>query len=490
MSGITLIKPETWSKATLGELFLIERGGSPRPIEDFITNSPDGLNWIKIGDTKNVGKYIYKTKEKIRNEGLVKTRMVYEGDFILSNSMSFGRPYIMRTSGCIHDGWLVIRNSKEYISSDYLYHILNSPFVYSQFSKLAKGSTVKNLNIEAVQKVEIFLPPLAEQHRIVAKIEELFSELDKGIETLKTAQQQLKVYRQAVLKSAFEGELTLGNRERGIYPDTISLVKSIKNLGKVNRTKLKYDSLVKDADLPQIPSTWSWLRNEELLKYVTSGSRDWKKFYDDKGSVFIRTQDIKTNLLDLKNSAFVNLPENVEGKRSLVESGDILMTITGANVGKVAVIPESISEAYVSQSVALMKLLDNRMSKYLWYYFQSRTYGEGLIGGLVYGVGRPVLSLENMREVPVAICSIEEQEDIVQEIESRLSVCDKIEESIEQGLQQAEALRQSILKKAFEGKLVPQDPNDEPASVLLERIKAERAVAQPLKKTKTKKVKA
>jgi type I restriction enzyme S subunit len=373
---------------------------------------------------------------------------------------------------------------KPLINPEFCLHYLNN-FNYSGY---VEGTTRLKLTQGALKRIPVPVPPLAEQHRIVAKIEELFSELDKGIETLKTTQQQLKVYRQAVLKSAFEGKLTLVNRESGIYPDSITLVKSLKNLGKENSIKLKYDLLLNNADLPQIPSTWKWLRNEELLKYVTSGSRDWKKFYSDKGSIFIRTQDIKTNLLDLKNAAFVNLPENVEGKRSRVEAGDILMTITGANVGKVAVVPEGILEAYVSQSVALMKLLDNRMSKYLLYYFQSRTYGEGLIGGLVYGVGRPVLSLENMREVPVALCSLEEQDDIVQEIESRLSVCDKIEESIEQGLQQAESLRQSILKKAFEGKLVPQDPNDEPASVLLERIKAERAAAQPVKKTRTKKV--
>jgi type I restriction enzyme S subunit len=490
MSGLILMKPETWCKANLGELFLIERGGSPRPIEDYITKSEDGLNWIKIGDTKDIGKYIFYTKEKIRKEGLSKTRMVYEGDFILSNSMSFGRPYIMKTTGCIHDGWLVIRNTKAHISSDFLYHILNSPFVYSQFSKLAKGSTVKNLNIEAVQQVEIFLPPLPEQHRIVAKIEELFSELDKGIETLKTAKQQLKVYRQAVLKYAFQGDFTKQKRENGEYPDVSILLSELSKQRKVSNITPKFSDTFEEEYLPQKPKEWIWIRNEALLKYVTSGSRDWKKYYSDNGSIFIRTQDIKTNFLELTDAAYVKLPVKVEGKRSLVESGDILMTITGANVGKVAIIPDNIPEAYVSQSVALMKLLDIRLSKYLWYYFQSRTYGEGLVGGLVYGVGRPVLSLENMREVAVVLCTLEEQRDIVQEIESRLSVCDKIEESIEQGLQQAEALRQSILKKAFEGKLVPQDSNDEPASVLLERIKAERANSEPVNKTKNKKVKA
>src|SRR5262245_14536722 len=119
------ILPKDWNLVTLGDIFLIERGGSPRPIEDFITNESNGVNWIKIGDTKGAKKYITRTQEKIRPEGLKKTRMVYEGDFILSNSMSFGRPYIMKTSGCIHDGWLVIRKN-ENVDTDFLYYSLSS----------------------------------------------------------------------------------------------------------------------------------------------------------------------------------------------------------------------------------------------------------------------------------------------------------------------------------------------------------------------------
>jgi type I restriction enzyme S subunit len=468
--------PHNWVINRLGDFVYYQKGKKPKSVSNTLTNS----HTIPYVNIKAFEKGII--DEFTDGAGCI---LCEQDDFLMvwdgARSGYIGRAL----KGAL--GSTLVKIQFPGINLDYAYFYLQSK--YLDINTRAKGTGIPHVDPNLVWNYYFPLPPLAEQQRIVEKIEELFSELEKGIETLKTAEQQLKVYRQAVLKSAFEGKLTMCKRERGIYPDTTNLVKNIKNLGKVNRIKLKYDSLVKDADLPQIPSTWNWLRNEELLKYVTSGSRDWKKFYDDKGSIFIRTQDIKTNLLDLKNSAFVNLPENVEGKRSLVEPGDILMTITGANVGKVAVIPESISEAYVSQSVALMKLLYNRMSKYLWYYFQSRTYGEGLIGGLVYGVGRPVLSLENMREVPVAICSIEEQDDIIQEIESRLSVCDKIEESIEQGLQQAEALRQSILKKAFEGKLVPQDPNDEPASVLLERIKAERATSQPEKKSKSKKVK-
>lgn len=176
-----------------------------------------------------------------------------------------------------------------------------------------------------------------------------------------------------------------------------------------------------------------------------------------KGSRFVRTQDINSNKLDLDNSAYVALPEKVEGKRSLIEEGDILMTITGANVGKVAVVDFPIKDAYVSQSVALLKYNDKRITKYLWYYFQAQGFGKSFIDKLVYGVGRPVLSLENMREVEVLISPFEEQQQIISELESKLTVCDKIEESIYHSLQLAETLRQSILKQAFEGKLLPQN---------------------------------
>jgi type I restriction enzyme S subunit len=143
-----------------------------------------------------------------------------------------------------------------------------------------------------------------------------------------------------VLKSAFEGELT--KTRRGSYPSVDNLIKEVEALGAKNNVKLKYASVNVDETLPPIPSKWIWLRNEVLLKYVTSGSRDWKKYYSNAGSIFIRTQDIKTNALDLEGSAFVKLPDKVEGKRSLVQSGDLLMTITGANVGRVAVSPENI----------------------------------------------------------------------------------------------------------------------------------------------------
>mgnify|MGYP002588535209 FL=1 len=172
--------PDSWVWVRLGTVLVIARGGSPRPIQQYLTTEPDGINWIKIGDTDKGGKYIYKTKEKIRPEGVTKSRMVHSGDFLLTNSMSFGRPYILKTDGCIHDGWLVLSNRFDCYSVDFIYYILSSPFAYYQFCDSVSGAVVKNLNSDKVSNALFPLPPLNEQRRIVQRIEELFP-LVKGL---------------------------------------------------------------------------------------------------------------------------------------------------------------------------------------------------------------------------------------------------------------------------------------------------------------------
>ena len=139
---------DAWTQSKFGPLVTIERGGSPRPIDRFITDSPNGLNWVKIGDAPKQGNYITKTAEKIRPEGLSKTREVHPGDLILSNSMSFGKPYIMAINGCIHDGWLAIRNYQNSFDLKFLCVLLGTSQMLSQYKAMAAGSTVNNLNKE------------------------------------------------------------------------------------------------------------------------------------------------------------------------------------------------------------------------------------------------------------------------------------------------------------------------------------------------------
>jgi type I restriction enzyme S subunit len=155
-----------WPVVALGDIFDIARGGSPRPIDDYVTEEPDGINWITISDASEGSKYITRTKRRIRAEGTKRSRMVHPGDFLLTNSMSFGRPYILRTSGCIHDGWLVLSQKSDVVDQDFFFHLLESKAVYAEFARLAAGATVKNLNIESVRGVRVPLPPLPEQRQI------------------------------------------------------------------------------------------------------------------------------------------------------------------------------------------------------------------------------------------------------------------------------------------------------------------------------------
>ncbi len=177
----------------------INRGGSPRPISEFITNNEDGINWIKIGDTKGIEKYIFETKEKIKPEGAKRSRTVKDGDFILSNSMSFGKPYIMKTTGCIHDGWLLLRLNKKLIGEDYLYSILSSEFMFKIFQESTSGAVVQNLNIEIVKNIKIPLPPLKIQNQIAEHIQGIKNE----IQTLKQQAEQ----NQKNALSEFEAEI-------------------------------------------------------------------------------------------------------------------------------------------------------------------------------------------------------------------------------------------------------------------------------------------
>lgn len=173
---ITLLLPVyvySWEQRKFSDLVQIERGGSPRPIDDFITDSPDGLNWVKIGDAPAQGNYITKTAEKIKPEGLSKTREVHPGDLILSNSMSFGKPYIMGIDGCIHDGWLLIRNTYKVFDLTFLCHLLGTPQMIIQYKSLAAGSTVNNLNKELVGNTVVTIPTIKEQRVLGQYLETL-----------------------------------------------------------------------------------------------------------------------------------------------------------------------------------------------------------------------------------------------------------------------------------------------------------------------------
>lgn len=178
-----MIMNSNWIYKKFGDVCTVERGGSPRPIDKFITDSAEGINWIKIGDTSD-SMYITSTAQKIIPEGMKKSRYVKPGDFLLSNSMSFGRPYILKIDGCIHDGWLVLRDNNNLFDKRFLYYYLSSPSIYQKFKMMAVGGVVNNLNSEMVRGVEIPIPTIDEQIEI-ANI------LDRVNELIANRKQQL-----------------------------------------------------------------------------------------------------------------------------------------------------------------------------------------------------------------------------------------------------------------------------------------------------------
>ncbi|WP_445432427.1 restriction endonuclease subunit S [Chryseobacterium indoltheticum] len=390
------------------------------------------------------------------------------------------------------------------IDVDYLVSVINSKVVQNQFKKITKGTTRARVNLTLVRDIRIPLAPLNEQILIAQKIAHFSNEIEKNENILNRTERNLTIYWQSILKEAFNGKLTekwrnnknlapinellnnIGHKKISRYNKELENwkndVKEWAGKNKAGKKPKKPSTLVEsqilnkelEFNLPAIPQTWKWIRNNDLLYYLTSGSRDWKKFYSSEGAYFIRTQDIKTNFLELENAAFVNLPEDTEGKRSLVEKGDLLMTITGANVGKIAFIEHNIPESYVSQSVALLKLVDKNFSPFLHLYFQSFVYGGKLIEDLVYGVGRPVLSLENIRDVPVPLCQLEEQNEIVAIIKEQAIEIKKIKYLTSKCLFQYAVLRQSLLQKAFEGNLTEQNENDNSASELVKELQNKR----------------
>lgn len=194
-----------WSREMLGKHATVLRGGSPRPIEAFLTTDPDGINWIKIGDVGVGAKYIVKTEERIIPEGASRSREVKAGDFLLSNSMSFGRPYILKIDGCIHDGWLVIQDYYDSFDTDYLYYALNASETIEQYKSMAAGSSVLNLNKDIVKRVLVNIPSIDEQKALAS----VLSSVDDEIVSLESKRDKYVHIKQGMMQELLTGKIRL-----------------------------------------------------------------------------------------------------------------------------------------------------------------------------------------------------------------------------------------------------------------------------------------
>ena len=369
--------------------------------------------------------------------------------------------------------------------------------------------TVKHLSSKTIGDIPLPLPPLNEQKRIVTKIEELFSELDNGIASLKIAQEKLKVYRQAVLKHAFEGKLTAQWREEN--KDKLETPEQLlariqqerekryqEQLAEWEKAVAKWEANGKEEKKPSkpkmpqrtslglvdaicIPNEWTYSPAGNLNTDIFDGpfgSNLKSSDYVETGIRVIRLENIGEMTFIKDKYSYVSELKYNQLKQHTVFGGDIIFSSFITEGIRIAILPSSIDKAINKADCFCVRIMGETYSpRFLALYLSSRAAYKQ-IESEIHGVGRPRINTSQLKSFVIPICSIDEQNQILSEIDTKISEIDALERSIDEQLLRTEVLQQSILKKAFSGQLVPQDPSDEPARELLARIQAEKAAVQ------------
>ena len=434
--------PDSWEWVRLGIVCNIARGGSPRPIQDYLTTDDDGINWIKIGDSDIGGKYISKTKEKIKKEGITKSRMVHKGDFLLTNSMSFGRPYILNTDGCIHDGWLVLSDYQKAYNIDFLYFMLSSRFAFCQFCSVVSGAVVKNLNSDKVANAIFPLPPLIEQQRIVEKLEKLepyINDYDKAYEKIEKLNTDFPdLLKKSILQEAVQGKLVPQDPTdepasvliEQIRQEKEQLIKNKKIKKDKNesyifrRDNSHYEKIGKeerciDDEIPfDIPDSWEWTRLGTILEKLTDGTHS-TPIYVEHGIPFLSVKDISQGNISFKNTKYITKEEHMElYKRCDPKMGDILLTKVGTT--GIPVIVDTDKEFSLFVSVAQLRFKHKFINpEYLKYLILSPLV-QVQCRENTKGVGNKNWVMRDIANTLIVIPPFDEQKRIVEKVKQIL----------------------------------------------------------------------
>lgn len=404
--------PKHWQLKKLGEVCKLKNGYAFK--SDKYQSS--GIPVIRISDI-NGGIVSSQKAVRVKANEEYENHLVEDNDILIAMSgATTGKFGIYKSTEKAYQNQRVGKFKildEDILNNVFLFHQINS--LKRQIEKDAYGGAQPNISSSKIEQMQVVVPPLPEQNAIVAKIEELLSELENGKQQLLTAQQQLKVYRQSLLKWAFEGKLTNKNVIEG-----------------------------------ELPKGWKWVKVSEISNVVRGGSprpAGDPKYYD--GNIpFLKVRDItKDNEMFLTTFEYTIKEAGLHKTRQITPN-TLLLSNSGATLGvpKICMI-----DATMNDGIAAFFDLDERSLKYLYYFWLSKTKE---LRNINMGAAQPNLNTDIIKSYLVPYCSFEEQQLIVSELESKLTVCDKIEETISQSLQQAETLKQSILKKAFEGRLL------------------------------------
>ena len=433
--------PQGWEWCRICHVAEIARGGSPRPIKEYLTDATDGINWIKIGDTEKDSKYITSVKERIKQSGVSKSRMVHKGDFLLTNSMSFGRPYITQVDGCIHDGWLVISLIEQSYRQDFFYYLLSSGYAYSQFAKRVAGAVVQNLNSEKVAISLFPLPPYKEQNRIVQKIKDLLPLVEK-FGNDKTLLDKLNAdintrLKKSILQEAIQGKLVPQIAEEGTAQELLEQIKKEKQKlvkeGKLKKSTLSdsvifrgddnryYEKIGKKCvditeEIPfEIPNSWTWARMGSIGDWGAGSTpqRTNQNYYG--GNILW----LKTG--ELNNGIVYDTEEKITQKAfqdcslRMNKIGDVLIAMYGATIGKLAIVGKELTTNQACCGCTPYIVFN-------WYLFYFLMASRDAFIKKGEGGAQPNISRIKLVEHLIPLPPLREQKRIVQKIEQLMQL--------------------------------------------------------------------
>ena len=425
-SGIEWIGeiPENWEVYKIKNIAQVIRGGSPRPIDAFLTDDPNGYNWIKIGDTQKGNKYIYKTAQKIIADGLDKTRLVKRGTLLLTNSMSFGEAYILEIDGCIHDGWLAFSDYKK-IQREFFYYCLISPLCEKQFGLQVAGGVVQNLNIDKVKSTFILLPSFEEQERISSFLDTQCAHIDSVIEKTKQSVEEYKKLKQAVITQA----VTKGVRGEREMKDS-----GVEWIG-------------------EIPVEYSIRKARSIAKFFNGDrSKNYPSGDDlqDEGVPFITSNNLgQTELnMNITTNKFITEEKYNSMGGAKIRMNDIIFCLRGS-VGKCS-INHSIEKGTVASSLVVIRA-NNISARFLNYYLNASFILEQATLTAI-GIGSLNLAAEDIAKVLVTIPPKEEQQEIAAFLDQKCAEIDTLITKKEQFLTELESYKKSLIYEYVTGK--------------------------------------
>ena len=519
--------PSNWILVTLEEILsTIESGGRPK---GGVRNIKDGIPSIGGEHLSNNGgfdfsnlRYIPKDFfENMKRGKIKKYDVLVVKDGATTGKTSFVYDSFPFKEAAVNEHVFILRTNENVALPKYLFFWMLSPFGQNSVKDNFQGTAQGGINTLFVKNSIIPIPPLSEQRRIVAKIEELFTKLDAGMEALKKAKEQIKRYRQAVLKYAFEGKLTEEWRksfELSILNDELKQTQNpqlntqhstfntqhskfttqnyepasvlLERIKEERKKKLgkKYRELppVKASELPELPEGWVWVRIGDVTEVAPEDN--FSNLDPSLPTTFVPMSAIDEKTGTIKNPETLPLKDACKGHTHFRENDILFARITPCmENGKSAVATKLINGiGFGSTEFIVIRPPRYILPKFIFHFIRQETFRYKAKAHFKSTVGQLRVPKEFVINAEIPLPPILEQHRIVEEIERRFSVVDEVEKAIDNNLKQAEQLRQSILKMAFEGKLVPQDPTDEPAEKLLERIRDEKAKRESEKKVKKK----